>query len=65
MSGFVVPGLGVFMSRIFSGLFGLSVIGFVLAFMKMKKMSASGWKVQKQNKENKQESVKEVVHAKS
>lgn len=53
------------MSRIFSGLFGLSVIGFVLAFMKMKKMSASGWKVQKQNKENKQESVKEVVHAKS
>ncbi|MCW5821436.1 MAG: hypothetical protein KIT34_01460 [Cyanobacteria bacterium TGS_CYA1] len=51
------------MSRIFSGLFGLSVIGFVLAFMKMKKMSASGWKVQKQNKEIKKESDREVVHA--
>ena len=54
---------GVFMSRIFSGLFGLTIIGFLLTFMKMRKMSSSGFKPQKQDKDNKKDAVKETVNA--
>lgn len=49
------------MSRLFSSLFGLTIIGFVLTFMKMRKMSASGWKSPKQKQENQNESAKEVM----